>query len=194
MPAFGSRLTCELNRSNLFGAAGLARPAGVKIRSRKSHSNLGHDDDTFSASRRKAMQISPYLNFPGQAEEAMNFYAQALGGTLTPIHRFGTMPGSENLPEAMKNRVMHVGLDLPGGGRIMASDTVEGMGPPHVAGTNMSISIHPSSREEADRIFAALSVGAEIGMPLADQFWGDYYGHLTDRFGIPWMVNFHAGQ
>ena len=139
------------------------------------------------------MHISPYLNFPGTAEAAMNFYAKALGGTLTDIHRFGTMPGSEGMPEAAKQLVMHVGLELPGGGRIMASDTMEGMGPPHVAGTNMSISIHPDSREQADQIFAALSDGAEIGMPLADQFWGDYYGHLTDRYGVQWMVNYHAG-
>jgi PhnB protein len=66
------------------------------------------------------------------------------------------------------------------------------MGPPHVAGTNVSLSIHPSSRAEADRLFAALSVGATVGMPLADQFWGDYYGNLTDRFGVQWMVNYHG--
>lgn len=140
------------------------------------------------------MQISPYLNFPGNTEEAMTFYAKALGGTLTEIHRFGTMPGSETLPDEVKNRVMHVGLDFPGGGRLMASDTMDGMGPPHVVGTNMSISIHPSSRAEADRMFAALSEGGTVGMPLEDQFWGDYYGHLTDRFGIQWMVNFNDGR
>lgn len=137
------------------------------------------------------MQVCPYLNFPGTAEEAMNFYAAALGGTLTEVHRFGAMPGSEDLPEAVRNHVMHVGLELPGGGSIMASDTMEGMGPAHVAGTNMSISLHPASRAEADRIFSALSQGGQVGMPLADQFWGDYYGHLTDRFGIQWMVNYH---
>ncbi len=138
------------------------------------------------------MNISLYLNFDGQTEEAMTFYAQVLGGKLTEIHRFGTMPGSETMPEAFKNRVMHVGLELPGGGRIMASDTMEGMGPPHVVGTNTSISIHPESRAEADRVFAALSEGGQVGMPLEDQFWGDYYGHFTDRFGIQWMVNYNA--
>jgi len=140
------------------------------------------------------MEILPYLNFPGNAEEAMTFYARALGGTLTEVHRFSSMPGSEQMPEAVRNRVMHVGLDLPGGNRLMASDTMEGMGPPHVAGTNMSISIHPKSRADADRFFAALSEGGTIGMPLQDQFWGDYYGHLTDRFGIQWMINFHEGD
>lgn len=138
------------------------------------------------------MNLSPYLNFPGTTEEAMTFYEKALGGKLTEIHRFGTIPGSEQLPDAVKNRVMHVALELPGGGRIMASDTMEGMGPPHVVGTNVSLSIHPSSRAEADRLFAALADGGVVGMPLADQFWGDYYGHLTDRFGIQWMLNYHG--
>lgn len=139
------------------------------------------------------MKIYPYLNFPGNAEEAMTFYAKALGGELTEVHRFGMMPGSESMPEEAKNKVMHVGLDLPGGAKIMASDTMEGMGPPHVAGTNMSISVHPESREEAKRFFDALAEGGEVGMPLEDQFWGDYYGHLTDRFGIQWMINYHDG-
>ncbi len=138
------------------------------------------------------MNLAPYLNFPGNAEDAMTFYEGALGGKLTEIHRFGTMPGGDDLPPQVRNRVMHLGLELPGGGRLMASDTMEGMGPPHVVGTNMSISIHPSSRAEADRVFAALSDGGVVGMPLADQFWGDYYGHLTDRFGVQWMINYHG--
>lgn len=137
------------------------------------------------------MKLSPYLNFPGNTEEAMRFYADALGGTLTEIHRFGSIPGSEEIPEDLHDRIMHVGLDLPGGARLMASDTMPGMGGPHVPGTNMTISVHPDSREEADRVFRSLADGGEVTMPLAEQFWGDYYGMLTDRFGIQWMVNFH---
>jgi PhnB protein len=137
------------------------------------------------------MKLHPYLNFPGTTEEAMNFYARALGGTLSEIHRFGSVPGGEHLSEEAKQRVMHVALHLPDGFGILASDAMEGMGPPYVAGTNMTISLHPSSRDEADRLFAALSDGGQVTMPLADQFWGDYYGAFTDRFGTPWMVNFH---
>lgn len=111
---------------------------------------------------------------------------------MTEIHRFASIPDSEQVPKDLHDRVMHVGLDLPGGDRLMASDTMPDMGPPHVPGTNMSISVHPASREEADRMFQALAEGGEVTMPLADQFWGDYYGMLTDRFGIQWMINFHA--
>jgi PhnB protein len=139
------------------------------------------------------MKIHPYLNFPGSAEEAMRFYAKCLGGKLTEVHRFGTMPGVDQMPEAARNLVMHVGLELPDGFMIMASDRLEGLGPPHVEGTNLSISVHPASKAEADRVFAALSEGAQITMPLGAQFWGDYYGSLIDRFGIQWMVNVLGG-
>lgn len=137
------------------------------------------------------MKIHPYLNFNGKTEEAFRFYAQALGGTLTEIHRFGSMPsqGRVELTPEQKNLVMHVGLELPDGQMIMASDVLEGMGPRHVEGNNISISVHPDSRQQADRIFNALAQGGTITMPIADQFWGDYFGSVTDRFGINWMVN-----
>lgn len=138
------------------------------------------------------MQIHPYLNFENETEEAFRFYEKALGGKLTAIYRFGSMPqeGSIELTPEQKNLVMHVGLDLPGGAMIMASDRLPGMGPARVEGNNYSISVHPESRQEADRVFNALAQGGTITMPIADQFWGDYFGSLTDRFGIHWMVNY----
>jgi PhnB protein len=138
------------------------------------------------------MKIHPYLNFGNRTEEAMRFYEKALGGKLTEIHRFGSMPqqdGFELTPE-QKTLVMHVGLELPDGQMIMASDMIAGMGPKRVEGNNISISVHPGSKQEADRIFAALAQGGTITMPIANQFWGDYFGSLTDRFGINWMVNY----
>jgi PhnB protein len=138
------------------------------------------------------MKIHPYLNFDSKTEEAFRFYEKALGGKLTEIYRFGSMPqqsGFELTPE-QKNLVMHVGLELPDGQMIMASDTIPGMGPKRVEGNNISISVHPASKQEADRIFNALAQGGTITMPMANQFWGDYFGSLTDRFGINWMVNY----
>jgi PhnB protein len=138
------------------------------------------------------MKIHAYLNFDSKAEEAIRFYEKILGGKLTEIHRFGSMPqqgGFELTPE-QKSLVMHVGLELPDGQLIMASDMIAGMGPERVEGNNFSISVHPDSRQEADRIFSALAQGGTITMPIADQFWGDYFGSLTDRFGINWMVNY----
>jgi PhnB protein len=138
------------------------------------------------------MKIHPYLNFDNKTEEAFRFYEKALGGKLTEIHRFGSMPTQDGfeLTAEQKALVMHVGLALPDGQMIMASDTLAGMGPGRVEGNNISISVHPDSRQEADRVFNALAQGGTITMPIADQFWGDYFGSLTDRFGINWMVNY----
>ena len=138
------------------------------------------------------MKIHSYLNFADKTEEAFRFYEKVLGGKLTEIHRFGAMPqeGGFELTAAQKNLVMHVGLVLPEGQMIMGSDMLPGMGPARVEGNNFSISVHPDSRQEADRIFQALAEGGTITMPMADQFWGDYFGSLTDRFGINWMVNY----
>lgn len=137
------------------------------------------------------MKIHPYVNFEGKAEEAFRFYEKVLGGKLSEIHRFGSMPsdGTFELTPQQKDLVLHVALELPGGQMIMASDMIAGMGPARVEGNNFSISIHPASKAEADRVFNALAEGGTITMPLADQFWGDYFGSLTDRFGINWMVN-----
>jgi PhnB protein len=140
------------------------------------------------------MKISPYLNFNGKTEAAFRFYAKVLGGKLTDIHRFGSMPAGDGfeLTAEQKQLVMHVGLELPNGQMLLASDLLEGMGPPRVEGNNIAISIHPSSKEEADRFFNGLAEGGAVTMPIADQFWGDYFGSLTDRFGINWMVNYSA--
>jgi len=138
------------------------------------------------------MKIHAYLNFDGRAEEAFRFYAKVLGGKLSEVHRFGSMPqsGDFELTSEQKNRVMHVGLVLADGQMLMASDVLDGMGAPRVEGNNISLSVHPESRSEADRIFKALGEGGTVTMPIADQFWGDYFGSLTDRFGMNWMVNY----
>lgn len=109
------------------------------------------------------MKVHAYLNFDGNAEEAFRYYARVPGGKLTEVHRFGSMPqdGGFELTEEQKNLVMHVGLELPDGQMLMASDTIEGMGPSLVEGNNFSISVHPDSRPEADRIFAALTEGGK---------------------------------
>ena len=138
------------------------------------------------------MKIHIYLNFEGKTEAAFRFYEKVLGGKLTDFYRFGGMPsdGSFELTPEQKNLVMHVGLVLPDGQMLMGSDMLPGMGPKRVEGNNFSISVHPDSRQDADRVFTALSEGGAVTMPMADQFWGDYFGSLTDRFGINWMVNY----
>ena len=133
-------------------------------------------------------KLNPYLNFDGTCEEAFNFYKSVFGGEfLGGVYKMKDMQGME-VPEEAKERVMHVSLPV-GGDILMGSDTMPGQ--PFTVGNNNYISIFPESREEADQLFAALSEGGDVEMPMEDQFWGDYFGSLKDKFGVYWMVNFN---
>jgi PhnB protein len=89
---------------------------------------------------------------------------------------------------------MHIALSIGGDDVLMASDALASLGQQVVQGNNAYVSVHPDSREDADRIFNALSAGGEVEMPIADQVWGDYYGAFTDKFGVKWMVNHSPAQ
>lgn len=134
--------------------------------------------------------MHPYLNFDGQAEEAFNFYKSIFGGEFITLQKMSDAPGSEDLPEQEKNRVMHVALPINEHTILMASDCLPSAGHVLKKGNNMYVSVNTDSREEADRLFNGLSAGGNIEMPLDDMFWGDYFGSFTDKFGIQWMVNF----
>lgn len=139
-----------------------------------------------------AFKLNPYLNFDGNAEEAFLFYKSVFGGEFAGgIMKMSTAPGTENLPEEEKNRVMHVSLPIGREQTLMASDIVPSMGHKLTQGNNVYLSLHPDNKEEADALFNALSEGGTIEMPMADQFWGDYFGSLVDKFGIGWMVNYN---
>lgn len=134
--------------------------------------------------------VNVYLTFDGNCEEAFTFYQSVLGGELQ-VNKFSGMPENPEHPmkEEDKNKVMHVSLPVSKETVLMGSDTMPGYGPPFVQGNNFSISVHPETKEDADKIFAGLSSGGTVTMPLADAFWGSYFGMLTDKFGINWMVN-----
>ncbi|MEO5790230.1 MAG: VOC family protein [Gelidibacter sp.] len=139
--------------------------------------------------------INTYLNFNGNCEEAFNFYKSVFGGEFTYIGRFGDMPAGDNhtVAEADRNKIMHVSLPI-GSTILMGSDTGGDCGPAFVQGNNFSISINPKSKEEADKLFKGLSAGGQVTMPMADTFWGAYFGMFTDKFGVNWMVNFESQQ
>jgi len=138
--------------------------------------------------------VNTYLNFTNKTEEVFNFYKTVFGGEFNGgINRFGDMPPMEGVPpvsEADKKLVMHIELPILGGHKLMGTDAPESMGFSIQPGNNVHISIEPDSREEADRLFNALSAGGKVTMPLADMFWGAYYGSFTDKYGVQWMINF----
>ncbi|TDX87270.1 VOC family protein [Epilithonimonas xixisoli] len=135
-------------------------------------------------------KLNPYLNFDGTAEEAFTFYQSVFGGEFVGgVMKMGNAPGTENFSEEEKNRVMHIALPI-GKDLLMASDTMPSIGQTLTQGNGNYISIFPESREEADRIFNALSTDGEVEAPMEDQFWGDYFGSFKDKFGVYWMINF----
>jgi PhnB protein len=136
-------------------------------------------------------KLHTYLNFAGNTEEAFNFYRSVFGGEFTSLVRFKEFPmEGVNIPKEDEDKVMHVALPIGEGNVLMATDTLQSLGQQLVQGNNVYISVDPSSKEEADRLFNALSDGGEVEMPIADQAWGDYYGSFKDRFGVMWMVNY----
>jgi PhnB protein len=137
------------------------------------------------------MKLHSYLNFAGNAEEAFDFYKSVFGGEFSSVVRFKDFPmEGVTIPKEDEDKIMHISLPIGGDDILMASDTLESLGQQLVQGNNVYVSVHPDSREEADRIFNALSEGADIEMPIADQAWGDYFGSLKDKFGVMWMVDY----
>jgi PhnB protein len=137
-------------------------------------------------------RVSTYLNFMGKTEEAFQFYRGVFGGDFTSFQRMKeipAMPGLPPLPATEQELVMHVELPLLGGHVLMGTDALESMGHTLTFGNNASINLEPDTREETERLFAGLSDGGTITSPLAVMFWGDYFGSLTDRFGVQWMFN-----
>lgn len=140
-------------------------------------------------------KLNTYLNFRGNTEEAFNFYKSVFGGEFAMIMRFGEMPGCDEMPEGKqiseddKGKIMHIALPIGNGDVLMATDMLESMGQKLTEGNNFAISISAESKEEAEKLFNGLSEGGTIKMPLADSFWGAYFGMFNDKFGIQWMVN-----
>jgi PhnB protein len=135
--------------------------------------------------------INPYLNFPGTAEEAFNFYKSVFGGEFVMIQRFKDSPESGKVKGGDGDKIMHIALPV-GGNVLMATDALESQGFKLSTGNNFHLSVSGGTKEEADKIFNGLSAGGKITMPIADTFWGSYFGMLTDKFGINWMVSYDA--
>lgn len=132
-----------------------------------------------------AQQLNPYLTFPGNAEEALHFYAQVLGGS----------PQVMSFKEAGMDAdgVMHGSLDTPAGFHIFAADSVEGMAP-LTPGNNMQMSLSGDDAEALRGYWDGLTDKGNIVVPLEKQMWGDEYGQVIDRYGIAWHVNISGGD
>ena len=133
-------------------------------------------------------KLHPYLNFPGNTEEAFNFYKSVFGGEFIVLQRFGDTPEAEKIPEADRDKIMHVAFPI-GENILMGTDALESTGHHVKIGDNISLSLDAASEAEADKLFKGLSAGGKVDMELQKTFWNAYFGMVTDKFGIKWMIN-----
>ena len=130
------------------------------------------------------MQLIPYIHFEGNAEEALNFYKDALGGEIIMLSRYKDSPMP--VDEDYKEKVIHARLKF-GDNLIMMSDTFKGK----TVSTdgNIQLSVEVEDENKMDEVFNKLAEGGKVTMPLARQFWGAKFGMLVDKYGVAWMFN-----
>jgi len=126
--------------------------------------------------------LNPYINLRGRAREALEFYRGVFGGDVV-LSTFGEF-GMEGMAA---DQIMHGQLTTPSGFTLMVADVPDEM--PLSDGSSMTIALSGTDVEDLMGYFHALAEGGTVTVPLEKQVWGDHYGSLTDRFGIPWMAN-----
>jgi len=136
------------------------------------------------------LDLNPYLHFPGNAAEAMNFYRKIFGGEFLTFTHYKDLPGGEKMPEDDQQKCIHISLSIGKGHTLMATDIITTMGHDLHQGNNYHICIMAESEEEIETLFSTLSEGGKIDMPLNKTFWGAYFGMFRDKFGVQWMINY----
>lgn len=137
--------------------------------------------------------VHPYLNFPGTTEEAFSFYRSVFGGEFTSVVRFRDFPdNSMGVPDAELDRIAHIGLPLAGGAVLMATDHVSSFPQDFTPGNNFSIALAPDDAAEAQRLYDGLGEGGVQEMPLMRTEWAELHGHVVDRFGVRWMIDYEG--
>jgi PhnB protein len=131
------------------------------------------------------LSIQPYLFFGGRCEEALEFYRKTLGAEIVMLSRFKDAPEPQGLPDCFDDKIMHASFRI-GETNLMASDG-RCEGDQQFEGFSLSIVVPDEA--EAERVFAALSDGGLVSMPLEKTFWAPKFGMLQDRFGVGWMVS-----
>ncbi len=130
------------------------------------------------------MKLTPYLVFNGRAEEALNFYADVLGGRVENLSFYGEMP---DVPEDYRKKILHACL-LFDGGSMSVADTMPG-DPADFGRLGHMLTLDLDSVAKAEEVYAKLTDGAqEIRCPLGEAFFAKRYAEVYDRFGVLWAL------
>ncbi|ARC58594.1 hypothetical protein AS850_16010 [Frondihabitans sp. 762G35] len=134
-----------------------------------------------------SITLNPYLNFRGQAREALEFYASVLGGEPT-VTTFAEGGMAEHVGAGEQDLVMHGQLITPLGLTLMCADA-----PEHIPGAGdregYSVSLSGTDSDTLAGYWDGLTVGGTITVPFEVAPWGDRFGMFKDRFGVDWMIN-----
>ncbi len=138
------------------------------------------------------MTINPWINFNGNAEEAFNFYKSVFGGEFTKVIRLKDLASPE-FPVAEKdaNKIMQIALPIGSTNTLIGNDIPEFMGKVNENENRSKISVDVDSKEEAERIFNALSTDGQVEAPLGQSPWGTYFAMFRDKYGIEWVIEFN---
>ncbi len=139
--------------------------------------------------------INPWINFNGNAEEALTFYKSVFGGEFTKVLRFKDL-ASADFPVAEKeeNKIMYIALPIDTGSVLIANDVPEFMGKVNENENRSKISVRVETKEEADRLFEGLSAGGNVEGPMGDSPWGSYAGMFRDKYGIEWIIEYSSAK
>lgn len=134
------------------------------------------------------MNISPHINFNGNAEEAFEFYRSVFGGQFSKVVRFKDLSklGVPVSAEEME-KIMFISLPI-GNTELFANDIPQSMGKVSENENRSKICVKVADRLQADEIFLKLTVGGAIEMPMSQSPWKSYFGMFRDKFGIEWMI------
>jgi PhnB protein len=144
------------------------------------------------------MSVIAYLNFDGNASQAIDFYSRAFESNNVKKIMFKDFPQDPNypLPENELNMIMESSLEFAGG-KIMMSDTIPSMKKVTgelIKGNNILISIVIDDKQVMERYFNNLSDEGYVIMPLSSVPWSSCFGMLVDKFGITWKFNSDADR
>jgi PhnB protein len=128
--------------------------------------------------------VQPYLSFEGRCQEALDFYRKAIGAEVTTLLRYKDSPDPGMCAPGSLDKVMHASVRV-GETTIFASDGRCG-GQPNFEG--ISLALTTPNEADAERLFAALSEGGQVQLPLTKTFFSARFGMVADRFGVPWMI------
>jgi len=133
--------------------------------------------------------INPWINFNGNAEEAFMFYKSVFGGEFKNITRFKDIATPEfQIPENEAQQIMQITLPISEGNLLIGNDVPAFMGKVSEDENRSKIHVTADSKEEAERMFGALSVNGAVEGPMSESPWGTYFGMFRDQYGIEWVI------